>query len=222
MVDIAPSILSADFSNLRGAIEAVEHGGARLIHLDVMDGHFVPNLTIGPPVVASLRPVTRLPLDTHLMTTDPLRYVPAFLQAGANMISVHFEADAHLNRTIQRIKEGGALAGVAINPATPVLALQEVILDVDYVLLMTVNPGFGGQAFIESSYDKVRRLKALIRDRNPAVRIEVDGGIGPDNLAKIVEAGAEIIVAGSAIFGQKNPQEMVEQMNRISWKLAAT
>src|SRR5260370_20172535 len=137
MVEIAPSILSADFSDLRSALAAVERGGARIVHLDIMDGHFVPNLTIGPPVVASLRPVTQLPLDTHLMISEPLRYVPAFLKAGANMISVHYEADAHLNRTIGRIKEGGALAGVAINPATPVHALDEIILDVDYILLMT-------------------------------------------------------------------------------------
>ena len=221
MVAIAPSILSADFSNLRVAIEAVERGGARLLHLDVMDGHFVPNLTIGPPVVASLRPVTALPLDTHLMITEPSRYVPAFLKAGVNMISVHYEAEAHLHRTVQRIKEGGARAGVAINPATPVHVLEEIIADVDFVLLMTVNPGFGGQAFIESSYAKVRRLKELIRARNPEVQIEVDGGIGLDNLPQIVEAGADIVVAGSAIFGQPNPQEVVERMNRISWKLAA-
>lgn len=216
MIEIAPSILSADFADLRSQIKAVERGGARLIHVDVMDGHFVPNITLGPPVVASLRKVTELPLDVHLMIDEPGRYVPDFLRAGANMISVHYEADAHLNRTVAMIKEGRAAAGVAINPATPVAVLEELVSDIDFVLLMTVNPGFGGQKFIESCYEKIRRLKHFIVERNPNVRIEVDGGIGPENLLRVVEAGAEIIVSGSAVFGKKDPQQVVAEMNTMT------
>ncbi|MBI1746179.1 MAG: ribulose-phosphate 3-epimerase [Acidobacteria bacterium] len=222
MVAIAPSILSADFSNLQAAIEAVERAGARLIHLDIMDGHFVPNLTIGPPVVASLRKATRLLLDAHLMISDPYRYVPAFLKAGANMISVHAEADAHLNRTVNLIRDGGARPGVALNPATPIQVLYDILPELDFVLLMTVNPGFGGQPFIGSSLDKIRRLKTLLLDRRPEVQIEVDGGIVLGNIGKVVEAGADIVVAGSAIFDHGNPQAALEAMNQVSWKLAVT
>ena len=199
-IRLAPSILAADFSALGDAIAAAERGGADLIHVDVMDGHFVPNLTVGPPVVRSLKRVARVPLDVHLMITDPDLYVDAFVQAGASMISVHVEALAHLNRTIAFIKERGAKAGVAINPATPVGSLEEVAPDLDYVLVMSVNPGFGGQAFLPRSESKVRSIRSLLdRAGNPAP-IEIDGGIDLETVGRVVRAGAEILVAGSAIF----------------------
>lgn len=214
MTIIAPSILSADFADLKTDIGSVEKGGAGLIHIDVMDGHFVPNITVGPVVVECIRKITRLPLDVHLMIEEPIRYIPAFLRAGANFISVHYEADAHLNRTVNAIKDGGAKAGVAINPATPIDHLAEIISDLDFVLTMTVNPGFGGQKFIESAYDKIRRLKAFIKGRSNA-RIEVDGGIGPDNLRQVIAAGADIVVSGSAIFNAHDPGKVVQQMYRM-------
>jgi ribulose-phosphate 3-epimerase len=199
-IRLAPSILAADFSALGDAIEAAQRGGADLIHVDVMDGHFVPNLTVGPPVVRSLKRVARVPLDVHLMITDPDQYVEAFVDAGASMVSVHVEALAHLNRTVTFIKERGARAGVAINPATPVGALEEIAADVDYVLVMSVNPGFGGQAFLPRSESKVRNIRALLdRAGNPAP-IEIDGGIDHETVGRVVRAGAEILVAGSAIF----------------------
>jgi ribulose-phosphate 3-epimerase len=199
-VMIAPSILAADFANLAGEIEAVEHAGADLLHLDVMDGHFVPNLTIGPPVVAALRKITKLPFDVHLMIEEPGRYVEEFIRAGANWISVHAEADAHLNRTLQYIKHQGAIAGVAINPATPVGVLEEVMPDVDYILVMSVNPGFGGQEFLPSVLRKIRKLSESITCNKYRTRIEVDGGIDSENLADVLAAGADTIVAGSSIF----------------------
>ncbi len=199
-IEIAPSILSADFANLAREIERVEAGGADLLHLDIMDGHFVPNITIGPPVVASIRKVTRLPLDTHLMVSEPARYVQDLAQAGANWISAHVEADAHLARTLQFIRSCGIRAGVAINPGSPLSLLEEVLDQVDYVLIMSVNPGFGGQAFIPSARHKIRKLREMITSYGCDARIEVDGGIGLDNLDDVLGAGADIIVAGSAIF----------------------
>jgi ribulose-phosphate 3-epimerase len=199
-IRLAPSILAADFSALGDAIAAAERGGADLIHVDVMDGHFVPNLTVGPPVVRSLKRVARVPLDVHLMITDPDRYAEAFVEAGASMVSVHVEAVRHLNRTVAFIKELGAQAGVVINPATPVGALEEIAADADYILVMSVNPGFGGQAFLPRSESKVRSIRALLdRVGNPAP-IEIDGGIDLDTVARVVRAGAEILVAGSAVF----------------------
>ena len=197
---IAPSILSADFAHLAREIEMVENGGADLLHLDIMDGHFVPNITIGPPVVASIRRITKLPLDAHLMIEDPARYVDALIQAGVNWISVHAEADVHLSRTIQHIQGQGVRAGVAINPATPIGRLEEVLHDVDFVLVMSVNPGFGGQRFIPSALHKIRKLKAEITSNKCRARIEVDGGIDIRNLNDVLAAGADVIVAGSAIF----------------------
>jgi ribulose-phosphate 3-epimerase len=205
-VRLAPSILAADFAALGLAIAAAERGGADLIHVDVMDGHFVPNLTVGPPVVRSIKRVARVPLDVHLMITDPDRYAPEFAEAGASMISVHAEALPHLHRTIGFIKSLGAKAGVALNPSTPVVAIEEVAADLDFVLVMTVNPGFGGQTFIPRSPSKVRRVRALLdRAGNPAP-IEVDGGIDLHTVRAVVEAGAEILVAGSAVFHAPDPE----------------
>lgn len=212
MVEIAPSILSADFARLGEEIAAAERGGAKIIHCDVMDGHFVPNLTIGLPVVKSLRRATRLPLDTHLMISEPGRYAEQFVEAGANMVSVHVEIDAHLNRTLMAIKHAGAQAGVVINPATPLGALEEALTIADYVLVMSVNPGFGGQKFIPTSLDKVRRLRRMIDERGLNVRIEIDGGIDRTNIGAVAAAGAEIIVAGTAVFGGGDPAQGVRDL----------
>src|SRR5689334_560794 len=195
-IEIAPSILSADFSCLGDQIRAVERGGAGVLHVDVMDGHFVPNITIGLPVVKSLAGFTRLPIDTHLMITDPGTYAVQFVEAGAQMVSVHVEADAHLHRTIMSIKSAGAKAGVVLNPSTPVSLLEEALQFVDYVLVMSVNPGFGGQKFIPQALAKVKRLRQMIVERQLNVRIEIDGGIDRANIESVVAAGAEIIVAG--------------------------
>lgn len=218
-IDIAPSILSADFSRLAQQIEEVERGGATILHVDVMDGHFVPNITIGLPVVKSIFGATRLPIDAHLMISEPGRYAEKFVAAGARMVSVHVEADAHLHRTLMAIKGAGALAGVVINPATPLSALTEAISFVDYVLIMSVNPGFGGQKFISTSLDKVRQLRRMIDERGANVRIEIDGGIDQDNIGEVVAAGAEIIVAGSAIFGAPDPQAAVRELREatVEW-----
>lgn len=200
-IRLAPSILAADFAALGRDIDAVTRGGADQIHVDVMDGHFVPNITIGPPVVRALRKATALPLDVHLMITDPDRYLEAFVDAGANMISVHVEVLPHLHRTISRIKALGAKAGVVLNPSTPVVALEQVAGDVDFVLVMSVNPGFGGQVFIPNSLAKIRAVRALLdRVGNSAAPIEVDGGVDLRTVAAVVTAGAEWIVAGNAIF----------------------
>lgn len=213
MFEIAPSILSANFARLGEELKAVERGGADVIHFDVMDGHFVPNITIGLPVVKAVASVTRLPIDAHLMITDPLKYATQFVDAGASMVSVHVEADAHLQRTLVAIKEKGAKAGVAINPATPLISLEEALPFADFVLLMSVNPGFGGQTFIPTSFDKLRRLRQMIDDRGLKTKIEIDGGIDRKNIAEIVAAGAEIIVAGSAVFGaEEGPEEAVKIM----------
>ncbi|MEK6281646.1 MAG: ribulose-phosphate 3-epimerase [Acidobacteriota bacterium] len=218
-IEIAPSILSADFSRLNEEIEAVERGGAAILHVDVMDGHFVPNITVGLPVVKSIARVTSLAIDAHLMISEPGRYAEQFVEAGARMVSVHVEADAHLHRTLASIKSAGAQAGVVINPATPVESLSEALSFADYVLVMSVNPGFGGQRYIPSSTDKVRRLRRMIEERNLPTRIEIDGGIDADNIASVVAAGAEIIVAGSAIFGGGDPESAVKGLREatVQW-----
>jgi ribulose-phosphate 3-epimerase len=200
-IHLAPSILSADFANLGGEIAAATRGGADQIHVDVMDGHFVPNITIGVPVVKSLRKVTKLPLDVHLMIMEPDRYVDAFVDAGANMLSVHVEVLPHLHRTITHIKKLGAKAGVVLNPSTPVNAIEEVAADVDFVLVMSVNPGFGGQVFIPHSLDKITRVRALLDRAGNTAPIEVDGGIDLTTVESVVKAGAEWLVAGNAVFG---------------------
>ena len=211
-VRIAPSILSADFARLGDAVAAAERGGADLIHVDVMDGHFVPNITIGVPVVKSLKRIATVPLDVHLMIEDPDRYIDAFAEAGAGMISVHVEALRHLHRTVQAIKALGVKAGVAINPATPILALHEVAADVDYVVVMSVNPGFGGQTFIARSESKVREVRALLDAAGNQAPIEIDGGVDEQNVARVVAAGARIIVAGSAIFSTPDPERATREL----------
>ncbi len=218
-VDIAPSILSADFSRLGDEIAAVERGGATILHIDVMDGHFVPNITIGLPVVKSIAGATNLPIDAHLMISEPGRYAEQFVEAGAKMVSVHLEADAHLHRTLMSIKSAGAQAGVVINPATPIESLTEALPYADYVLVMSVNPGFGGQRFIPTSIDKVRRLRQMVEDAKVETRIEIDGGIDLENIASVVAAGAEIIVAGSAIFGEADPEAAVRGLREatVQW-----
>jgi ribulose-phosphate 3-epimerase len=205
-VRIAPSILSADFAALGEAVAAAERGGADLIHVDVMDGHYVPNITIGPPVVKSLKRIAKVPLDVHLMITDPDKYVEAFAEAGADMLSVHVEVLPHLHRTISYIKSFGMKAGVVLNPSTPPIAIEEVVGDVDFVLVMSVNPGFGGQKFIPRSVQKVITIRGMLdRSGNENTPIEIDGGVDLSNIETVVDAGVEIIVAGSAIFNAPDP-----------------
>lgn len=204
MVKIAPSILSADFARLGDEIKDVEAGGADYIHVDVMDGHFVPNITIGPLIVEAIRPVTKLPLDVHLMIENPDQYIEAFAKAGADYITVHVEACRHLHRTIQLIKSTGVKAGVVINPATPVESLKHIIEDVDMVLLMSVNPGFGGQKFISSVLTKIKQVKEMADAVNPELEIEVDGGVNEETAMLCVEAGATVLVAGSAVFNKED------------------
>jgi ribulose-phosphate 3-epimerase len=212
-VQVAPSILSADFAALGRAIDAVERGGADFIHVDVMDGHFVPNITIGVPVVKSLRKIARVPLDVHLMITDPDKYIEAFAEAGASMLSVHVEVLPHLHRTVHAIKALGVKAGVVINPATPVVALEEIAGDVDFVLVMSVNPGFGGQTFIARSESKVEHVRALLdRAGNRAAPIEIDGGIDLHTAGRVVAAGARILVAGNAIFNTPDPERATRDL----------
>ncbi len=212
---MAPSILSADFSRLGEEIRAVEKGGADVIHVDVMDGHFVPNITIGPPVVASVRKITDLPLDVHLMIADADNYIDDFAKAGADWITVHVEACPHLHRTIGRIKELGKKAGVVLNPATPLGSLDEILPDLDLVMLMSVNPGFGGQSFIRSSINKIRTLRKTIEERGLDTGIEVDGGVSPVTIADVAGAGANIFVAGSAVFGQQDYAKVIREMKNI-------
>jgi ribulose-phosphate 3-epimerase len=211
-VRIAPSILSADFAALGTAIGQAERGGADLIHVDVMDGHFVPNITIGPPVVRSIKRVATVPLDVHLMISDPDRYLEAFAQAGANMLSVHVEVLPHLHRTVHAIKALGVEAGVVLNPSTPVATLVDIAADVDYVLVMSVNPGFGGQTFIPRSESKVREVRALLDRVGNRAPIEIDGGVDLDNIARVVAAGAEILVAGAAVFNTPDPERAVRDL----------
>ncbi|ENQ3106650.1 ribulose-5-phosphate 3-epimerase [Bacillus sp. 491mf] len=204
MIKIAPSILSADFSRLGEEIKDVEKGGADYIHVDVMDGHFVPNITIGPLIVEAIRPITSLPLDVHLMIENPDQYIEAFAKAGADIITVHVEACAHLHRTIQLIKSHGIKAGVVLNPHTPVSMIEHVLEEIDMVLLMTVNPGFGGQKFIHSVLPKVKQVADMVRERNLQVEIEIDGGVNAETAKLCVEAGANVLVAGSAVYNEKD------------------
>ncbi len=216
MPEIVPSILAADFARLGEQIAQVERGGATMLHLDVMDGHFVPNLTIGPPVVESIRKITRLTLDVHLMITDPDKYAPIFIEAGADQVLVHQEAAKNLDGTLREIKGAGARAGVVINPATPVSALEEVLGLVDYVLVMSVNPGFGGQQFIPYTLDKVRRLDAMRRDRRLTFPIEIDGGVTKDNIGDVVRAGCDWIVTGSSVFHTADPAAAVAELQQAA------
>ena len=220
MIELAPSILSADFARLGEQVRAAGEGGASVIHVDIMDGHFVPNLTIGPPVVRSLRKATELPLDCHLMIEDPDQYIPYFAQAGADWISVHQEACRHLNRTLHLIKSHDCQAGVVINPATPVSTLDEVLDIVDYVLVMSVNPGFGGQKFIPATLRKMRCLAEIRSGRGLHYRIEVDGGVALDTVADVVRAGAEILVAGNAVFGKGDPKKNTQDLLRAATEAA--
>jgi len=216
MVEIIPSILAADFARLAEEIERVERGGASMLHVDIMDGHFVPNLTLGPPVVKSIRRVTRLRLDVHLMITDPDRYAPVFIEAGADQVSVHQETCQHLDSTLRLIQSEGARAGVVLNPATPVSVLEDVLELADFVLIMSVNPGFGGQQFIPHALEKVRRLARSRRELGLALPIEIDGGITKENLADAVRAGCDWIVTGSSIFHTPDAAATVAEMRQIA------
>jgi ribulose-phosphate 3-epimerase len=216
MVEIVPSILSADFARLADEIARVERGGARMLHLDVMDGHFVENLTIGPPVVEAVRKATKAHLDVHLMIENPERYVADFVHAGANSVLVHYEATRHLDGTLERIKKEGALAGVVLNPATPVTVLEDILEVADYVLLMSVNPGFGGQKLIPYVLQKVRKLDQMRRERHLRLPIEIDGGVHLENLADVVRAGCDWVVTGSAVFHSGDPEATVREMQKIA------
>jgi ribulose-phosphate 3-epimerase len=216
LIELAFSILAADFAHLADEIGRAERGGGTICHVDVMDGHFVPNITFGPPVVAAIRPVTKLPLDCHLMIDDPDSFIPAFAEAGADMVSVQWEACRHLNRTLQHIVDHGMLAGVVVNPATPVDFLVEVLPMVHHVLVMSVNPGFGGQKFLPRSVERIARLRQLRHEMGLNFRIEVDGGIAPDTVASVVEAGADMLVAGSAIFEPGKTEENAREFLRIA------
>ena len=213
---IAPSILSANFAHLSREVRAVELAGADVLHLDVMDGHFVPNITFGPAVVAALRPQSRLVFDVHLMIEEPDRYLEEFARAGADWISVHAEACRHLHRTITRIKDLGKKAGVALNPATPLSAVEWILPDLDFVLIMSVNPGFGGQKFIPQITEKIRRLSRMIAEAGVPVKIQVDGGIAPETAGKVVAAGAEILVAGSAVFDRGDYASAIQDLRRAA------
>ena len=220
MIELAPSILSADFARLGEQVIAAGQGGASIIHVDIMDGHFVPNLTIGPPVVKSLRKITKLPLDCHLMIENPDEFIPAFAEAGIDWMSVHQEACRHLNRTLHLIKSHDCLAGVVLNPATPVDTLSEVLDIVDYVLVMSVNPGFGAQKFIPSTLHKMRQLADIRQRRGLHYRIEVDGGVALETVADVVRAGAEILVAGNAVFGHGDPTKNAEALLKAATEAA--
>ena len=216
MIEIIPSILSADFAHLAEEIARVERGGATMLHLDVMDGHFVDNLTIGPPVVESIRKATKSHLDVHLMIENPGRYAADFVHAGANSVLVHYEACTHLDGVLELIKKEGAMAGVVLNPATPVSVLEDVLEVADYVLLMSVNPGFGGQRLIPYVLDKVRKLAGMRRAKKLRLPIEIDGGVHLDNLADVVRAGCDWVVTGSAIFHSPDPENTVREMRKIA------
>jgi ribulose-phosphate 3-epimerase len=216
MIEIVPSILSADFARLAEEIARAERGGARMLHLDVMDGHFVPNLTIGPPVVEAVRKTTRLHLDVHLMIENPERYVTSFVSAGANSVSVHYEACRHLDGVLGMIRSAGAMAGVVLNPATPISVLEDVLEVADYVLLMSVNPGFGGQKLIPYVLEKVRKLDRMRQEKGLAFPIEIDGGVHSGNLAEVVRAGCDWVVTGSAVFHSADPEATVREMREIA------
>lgn len=219
-IQIAPSILAADFARLAEEVSKVEAAGADLLHVDVMDGHFVPNLTVGPPIVEALRSVTSLPLDVHLMITNPDFFLPEFAEAGATYLTVHTETCPHLHRTIQSIKELGVKAGVTLNPSTSLITLEEIIAEVDLVLIMSVNPGFGGQSFIPRSLDKISRAKEMITRSGSHALLEVDGGINLDNVTEVVKAGADILVAGSAIFNSGNYAETMQAFRKAAHGIA--
>jgi ribulose-phosphate 3-epimerase len=216
MVEILPSILSADFARLGEEIAKVERAGISMLHVDIMDGHFVPNLTIGPPVVQSIRKITKLTLDVHLMISDPDKYAPIFIEAGADQVSVHQEVCPHLDRTLRMIQSEGGRAGVVLNPATPVATLAEVLDVADYVLIMSVNPGFGGQRFIPNALQKVRTLDALRKERRLQLPIEIDGGVSLENLGEVVRAGVDWVVAGSHVFHSEDPEATVRQMQQVA------
>ncbi len=215
MIKLAPSVLSADFSRLGEAVRLAESAGADLIHIDVMDGHFVPNLTLGPQAVSSIKKATRLPLDVHLMVEDPGFFIPFFHEAGADWISIHAEASTHLHRDITLIKELGRKAGIAVNPATPIQVLHDILKELDYVLVMSVNPGFGGQKFVESTRQKIRELRSWIRGQGLSIPIEVDGGISPANAATLIRDGVEILVVGAAIFAAEDPARVITRLKEI-------
>ena len=216
MVKIAPSILSANFLRLGDEIRAAEAAGADLLHIDIMDGHFVPNMTIGPFIVEAIRTVTSLPLDVHLMIEEPDKYTGDFIKAGANCLTIHYEACKHLHRTVQQIRENGINAGVSLNPATPVWSLEHILHDIDVALLMSVNPGFGGQKFIPAAIEKIRTLRRLISEKGLSTSIEVDGGIKLNNTAEVISAGADILVMGSAFFNSKDYGKVIEQFRKIA------
>jgi len=215
MIKIAPSILSADFMRLGEEIKAAEAAGIDLFHIDIMDGHFVPNMTIGPSIVEAINKITDVPLDVHLMIEEPDKYVKDFINAGADYLAVHIEASVHAHRTVQVIKESGVKAGIALNPATPACSLEHILQDLDFVVLMSVNPGFGGQSFIPQSMDKIKMLKKLIRERGLSTLIEVDGGVKPDNARQVADAGADMLVMGSAFFSSKDYGTLTKKLREV-------
>lgn len=218
MIQIAPSILSADFSKISDAVKIAEESGADVIHIDVMDGHFVPNLTFGPQLVASLRGKTSLPLDVHLMVDNPRSFIPLFAKAGADWISIHVEASVHLHKDITLIKEYDKKAGLALNPATPLPLMNEILEELDFILLMTVNPGWGGQEFIQSCHSKISQLRSWIREQKLEIPIQIDGGVSLSNMEELIKDGADILVVGSAVFGEKNPREAITKMKKLAEK----